>query len=50
MKYVFGNSCLISAHEVIGICDIDMTFEVHIWCWHIYHYSMVSKGCSLLMF
>ena len=27
-----------------------MAFEEHIWCWHIYGYSMENKSCILVFF
>ena len=45
---MYWHSYLISANDVIGICGILVTFEGHIYCWHIYGSSMVTKSCNLL--
>ena len=37
------HSCLISAHEEVGICSVYVAFEGHICCWYIYSYSMINK-------
>ena len=41
-EYIYRHSCLIYAHEVIGICGIYIAFEGHISCWHIHGYSIVG--------
>ena len=43
MSYVI-HSYLICAQELIGKCGLSVTFEGHIYCWHIYGYSMENKG------
>ena len=40
IRYVYRHTCLICAHEIIGICSISIAFEGHICYWHIHGYSM----------
>ena len=49
MKHMYWHICLISAHEVIWLCDIYVAFEGYICCWHIYGNCMVGKSCSLIL-
>ena len=52
MRYIYWHSCLISAHEVICICGLNVAFKGNICCWHIYAYSMINKvavPCSLFV-
>ena len=41
MRYTYYYSCLIAAHEVIGLCGIFVTFERHICYWHMYGNNVV---------
>ena len=50
MGYIYQHRCLISVHEIVGICGIYMVFEEHISYCHIYGYSMVNNSCSLFIF
>ena len=31
------------AHELVGVYCISMTFEGHIYCWHIYGYVITTR-------
>ena len=46
MRYIYWNSCLISAHILIGIVEL----QGNICCWHLYGSSMIKKTCCLLFF
>ena len=44
--YILGiwiDSCLISVHEVVCICDTNEAFEQHICNWQIHGDSMLSR-------
>ena len=43
MRYVYGCSCLMSAHEIIVICGTYMVLERYICGWHIYDNNMVIE-------
>ena len=46
MMYIYRQSIVICADEVIGICGIYGLLQGHIFCWHI----IIHKHCSLLFY
>ena len=45
LRHIYWQSCLILAHELIGVCSLYVAFEGHISFWHIHTNNMFPVTC-----